>query len=100
MASSVKPWEETWYWDPEKQGVYSTSKDEFGIRRKIVETDSEVYPPHGLDRSLVCAAPDMARVLLAILADVEAALADDGLDDIAGRHAALIEVALRKAGVR
>lgn len=66
MSWIKKPWEESWAWDEEREGIFADTADEYGERCKIVETDSQVYPPRGLDRSLICAAPDMARVLLAI----------------------------------
>lgn len=75
MSDAPKPWEETWTWIdgeeaedefPEQGGtLYALRPDgRPDCDRRIIETDSGVYPPKGAERALIAAAPEMARLLL------------------------------------
>lgn len=57
-----------WYWNERHQLIsekLENEKDEWGDPRyaKIIETDGGYYPPHGADRLLISAAPDLLEAL-------------------------------------
>lgn len=130
MSDAKKPWEETWVWDggepehpsadgsciwPESGGsLYVALPDgtagHWEVDRRIIETDSGAYGPYGAHRALIAAAPDMARVLLAIewngpsawQAGASGSCPSCGAQEGDGKHrdGCALEAALRKAGVR
>jgi hypothetical protein len=57
METTPGPWvwiEDTLYGAPGSGGEYTPDN-----REPIVETDSGYYPPRGMDRTLIAAAPDL-----------------------------------------
>lgn len=116
----TKPWEATWRWNEERCEIVSDQRDDLDNEIVIVETDGGCYPPRQGDQELIAAAPDMARVLLAIewagragpAGDIRAACPSCGADRSEmydGRGPVVVvdhdadcalDAALRKAGVR
>lgn len=96
----TKPvWEENWAssWDVDTFDIDDVDEP---MAPTIARLPAEKPTQNEERAKLMAAAPDMARVLLAIRADVEAALADDHTDETAQGHLGMIDAALRKAGVR
>jgi hypothetical protein len=62
--------DETWTWDQENEQIVSDAPkyhdDPDKGPRVVVETDSGFYPPHGAERNLIAAAPELVRALRAI----------------------------------